>query len=79
MHGGKSTGCQTEAGRRRISETHWKHGAYSREQNELRARLREIEEENRAVLARLKELARSNPQALRKGGLNPNLVLELPG
>ncbi len=69
MHGGKSTGCQTEAGRRRISETHWKHGAYSREQNELRARLREIEEENRAVLAKLKELARSNLRGTSEGRL----------
>jgi hypothetical protein len=55
MHGGKSTGCKTESGRKRISERHWKHGAYSREQIELRARLRKIEEENRTVLAKLKE------------------------
>ncbi len=52
-----------------VNQSYQKHGAYSREQNELRARLREIEEENRAVLAKLKELARSNLRGTSEGRL----------
>lgn len=55
MHGGRSTGA-TEAGRRRISEANWKHGAYSREQQARRTRLREIQKSNRLVLEKLEAL-----------------------
>jgi hypothetical protein len=37
MHGGKSTGPKTAAGRERSRQAVWKHGAYSREVRELLA------------------------------------------
>lgn len=76
MHGGLSTG-PTEVGRQRISRANWKHGAYSREQQECRARLKQIQESNRLMLSSLKELARVNPEVLRRGGLNPSAVLRM--
>ena len=37
LHGGKSTGPKTAAGRERSRQAVWKHGAYSREVRELLA------------------------------------------
>ena len=45
LHGGKSTGPTTATGLARSRRARWKHGAYSREMREMRARVRRSQEE----------------------------------
>ena len=54
--GGKSTGPTTATGLARSRRARWKHGAYSREMREMRARVRRSQEDLRALDARTKAL-----------------------
>ena len=56
LHGGKSTGPTTATGLARSRRARWKHGAYSREMREMRARVRRSQEDLRALDARWKAL-----------------------
>ena len=56
LHGGKSTGPTTATGLARSRRARWKHGAYSREMREMRARVRRSQEDLRALDARGKAL-----------------------
>jgi hypothetical protein len=51
MHGGKSTGARTEAGRQRILRAVTKHGFYSKRAIESRRQAREAFHQMKAMLA----------------------------
>jgi hypothetical protein len=74
-HGGRSTGAKSPEGIARIRQANTKHGAYSREHQDLIRRIREMRQSRREIVGRLKELARVNPQALRNSGVDPERVV----
>ncbi len=53
MHGGKSTGPKTEAGRKRCSEARLIHGFYSKEYQEIISTANKIIKEAKAFLAEM--------------------------
>jgi hypothetical protein len=74
-HGGKSTGPRTPEGLERMRKANTVHGAYSRENIELRRVARAMHEGNQALLSRLKELALTNPHAFINSGITPHEAL----
>lgn len=50
MHGGKSTGAKTNAGLKKISETHLKHGRYTKDNLALSRSIKELIKENKEFL-----------------------------
>jgi hypothetical protein len=55
MHGGKSTGPKTVAGRQRIGAAHFKHGLFTEKHIEERKKFNELMKSYRESLLRLKK------------------------
>ncbi|RKK03324.1 hypothetical protein EBE87_25900 [Pseudoroseomonas wenyumeiae] len=53
MHGGMSTGPRTAEGMARMRAARTIHGKYSREMRELRALIRDLKEDQRAILEKV--------------------------
>jgi len=51
MHGGRSTGPRTAAGRARISRARFRHGYYTRAAKAERVQLRQLQLDARALIA----------------------------
>ena len=81
LHGGKSSGPKSLAGRKRIGAAHFIHGAYSKEnvalKNEFQQRIAEMRQGRERILASLKQIAVENPEALKRGGFSQRAVRAL--